>query len=226
MRRCFSFVYTSFSTSCYVHACPFDPAYSASVCRGADQKCNKVFANVLTRMPAEILWSLCRASNSVLPLRVWPSSSFWQLHVRQDSWIFIRNSSIRETAFEVFFTIRCRIVKEVARKIVMRWFQFFSYLARNFLKRSTTNFEIRLFFRYQKFFLRKEKIANICQFIYTITSFLFSFFLYACKRHIGEEKINIRVRNIFSILNEEMYMWEYYISSCFTKREGIGNRVV
>lgn len=95
----------------------------------------------------------------------------------------------------------------------------FSYLARNFFKRPTTNFETRLFSRYQKFFVRKKKkIANICQFIYTIASFLFSFFLNAWKRHIGAEKINIRIRNIFSILNEEMCMWEYYISSCFTKR--------
>lgn len=70
MQCCFSLVYTSFPTSCYVQACPFDPAYSGSVCREADQKCNKVFANVLARMPVEILRSLCQASNSVFPLRV------------------------------------------------------------------------------------------------------------------------------------------------------------
>lgn len=98
MQCCSSLVYTSFPTSCYVQACPFDPAYSGSVCREADQKCNKVFANVLARMPVEILRSLCQASNSVFPLRVSPSSTFWQLHVRQDSWIFIRNFVIHENS--------------------------------------------------------------------------------------------------------------------------------
>lgn len=117
-RTAWAFRGATMLVSCCVQKRPFDPFISGSarvVSRGLYQKCNKVSANVPTRMPAGILRSLLLAERRT-PFFLCcfsPVSSFWRLRVRQDSWIFIRRSAVCEVLVEKFCRISCRGSKKL-----------------------------------------------------------------------------------------------------------------